>query len=237
MVDSVDDYVSAYKVGSGDITWIEIIKYMSSKNKPILIATGASDIGNVCDAMDAAININKDIVLMQCNTNYTINKENFKHINLNVLKTYSDMYPDIVLGLSDHTPGNTTVLGAVALGARVIEKHFTDDNSRIGPDHEFSMNPQNWIEMVEKTRELEYALGSGVKKVEDNESETVILQRRSIRLKKDLNAGSVISKEDVAVLRPCPNGAINPSNIHRVIDSKITRNVKKGECLFWSDIK
>ena len=77
------------------------------------------------------------VALLQCNTNYTASLENFKFIQLNVLRTYREMYPDIVLGLSDHTPGHATVLGAVALGARVIEKHFTDDTSRVGLAHFF----------------------------------------------------------------------------------------------------
>ena len=94
------------------------------------------------------------------------------------------MYPKIVIGLSDHTSGHATVVGAVALGARIIEKHFTDDNSRIGPDHGFAMNPKTWREMVEVVRELERALGNGIKKVEENEKNTVIIQRRSLRAKK-----------------------------------------------------
>ena len=91
---------------------------------------------------------------MQCNTNYTGSPDNFRHIQLNVLRTFASLYPDCVLGLSDHTPGHATTLGAVALGARVIEKHFTDDTAREGPDHPFSMDPFSWREMVERTREL-----------------------------------------------------------------------------------
>ena len=100
---------------------------------------------------------------MQCNTNYTTSLENFKYINLNVLKTFKKLYPDLILGLSDHTPGHSTVLGAVALGAKIIEKHFTDENEREGPDHKFSMNPHSWKEMVARTRELENALGGEIK--------------------------------------------------------------------------
>ena len=118
---------------------------------------------------------------MQCNTNYTASLENFRHIHLRVLETFRAMFPSAVLGLSDHTPGHATVLGAVALGGRVIEKHFTDDNSREGPDHPFSMTPASWREMVDRTRELEYALGSTKKFVAENERETVVVQRRCLR--------------------------------------------------------
>ena len=100
---------------------------------------------------------------MQCNTNYTASLENFRFIQLNVLKVYRQMFPDLVLGLSDHTPGLATTLGAVSLGARMIEKHFTDDTNRIGPDHKFSMDPKSWLDMVERTRELENALGCGIR--------------------------------------------------------------------------
>ena len=122
---------------------------------------------------------------MQCNTNYTGSLENFKYININVLKDYKKQFKDTILGLSDHTPGHETVLGAIALGAKSVEKHFTDDNNRVGPDHDFAMNPDTWKEMVLRARELELSLGNAVKKVEKNETETVIIQRRSIRLNKD----------------------------------------------------
>ncbi|NLI41721.1 MAG: N-acetylneuraminate synthase, partial [Caldisericales bacterium] len=131
-IDMLDPYVPAYKIGSGDITWIEACLRIASKGKPVLLATGASDIGDVQRAVDAILAVNPQLVLMQCNTNYTADPANFNHIHLNVLKTYHDMYPQLILGLSDHTQGMATVLGAVALGARVIEKHFTDDNSREG---------------------------------------------------------------------------------------------------------
>ena len=97
---------------------------------------------------------------MQCNTNYTADKKNFNYINLNVLKTYKKLFPNVILGLSDHTHGHETVLGSIALGARVIEKHFTDNNNKLGPDHKFSMNPRTWKEMIEASRNLENSMGS-----------------------------------------------------------------------------
>ena len=96
--------------------------------------------------MKLALSKTNKIVLMQCNTNYTGSSENFNYCNLNVLKSYKKMFPDTMLGLSDHTSGHATVLGSIALGARVIEKHFTDDNNQIGPDHGFAMNPTSWRE-------------------------------------------------------------------------------------------
>lgn len=236
LVDAVDNYVPAYKIGSGDITWLEIIKYIAAKKKPLLLATGASNQEEVSLAVQSALEFTRDVVLMQCNTNYTASLENFKYINLNVLKTYAQQYPHLILGLSDHTPGHATALGSVALGARVIEKHFTDNNLRSGPDHLFSMNPNAWREMVERTRELEYSLGSTNKKVEQNEKETVVLQRRAIRLSETIFKNSEITREMLEVLRPCPNNAIPPYHIEEIIGRKIKRDIQKGEHLCWEDL-
>lgn len=192
-IDMLDPYVPAYKVGSGEIDWIEAIERMSGLGKPILLATGASTICDVQRAVHAVLAINPQLVIMQCNTNYTADPDNFNHIHLRVLNTYKGMFPEVVLGLSDHTFGHTTVLGAITLGARVVEKHFTDDNARVGPDHKFAMNPCTWREMVEAARELENALGSGDKFVCGNELETVLIQRRCLRTARDIRPGEVFT--------------------------------------------
>ncbi len=174
---------------------------------------------------------------MQCNTNYTASSENFKYINLNVLKEYKARYPDVILGLSDHTLGHATVLGAVAFGARVIEKHFTDDMMREGPDHKFSMDFNSWKEMVDTTRELEVALGSKSKKIEDNEKETVVLQRRAIRAKNDLQVGVSITRDMIEVLRPCPKNALPPYRIDEILGKTLINHIVSGECVTWEDLK
>ena len=236
IVDEIDKFVPAYKIGSGDITWIKIIKYIASKNKPYIIATGASSIDEVNLAVNAGLKINPNLSLMQCNTNYTGSANNFKFINLNVLKTFSQMFPDLVLGLSDHTPGHSTVLGAISLGARIIEKHFTDDNSREGPDHSFAMNPYSWKEMISRSRELEDSLGSKIKRVEENEKDTVVLQRRSLRVKENMNVETVIDTEDLIELRPCPNDAIPPYQINDVLGKRLKIPKNKGDYLRWKDL-
>ena len=173
---------------------------------------------------------------MQCNTNYTGDLENFKFINLNVLKKFMKTFPNLILGLSDHTPGHSTVLGAIALGAKVIEKHFTDDNNRSGPDHLFSMNPISWREMIDRTRELELALGSETKKVEKNEIETHILQRRSLRCLKNLKKGELVNINDFFPLRPCPEDALDTSHLSKINGLKLLRDLNKDEYLKVSDI-
>lgn len=235
-VEGVDEFVSAYKIGSGDITWPQFIEYVAKKNKAIMLATGACCMSDVKRAVQSVLNYNKDIVLMQCNTNYTGSSDNFRFINLNVLKSYAVMYPGMLLGLSDHTSGHATVLGAVALGARVIEKHFTDDNNRIGPDHAFSMNPCSWKDMVSRTRELEAALGDGYKTVEGNEQDTVIVQQRAIRFKRDMCAGENITVADVECLRPAPAGAFKPYQMDIVVGKKLKVNKDAGSAVYSRDI-
>ncbi len=237
IVDKVDPYMAAYKIGSGDITWIEMVRYIAEKQKPYIMATGASTIDDVHRAVRAGLEINPRLCLMQCNTNYTASLENFKYIQLNVLRVYREMYPDLVLGLSDHTPGHATVLGAVALGARMIEKHFTDDTNRVGPDHAFSMDPNSWREMVGRTRELENALGVGIKQVEDNEQETVVLQRRAIRMGIHLKVGDILTRDHLTVLRPCPKDGLPPYRIDELIGKKLRRDMREGEHLRWIDLE
>lgn len=236
-VDWADRFVNAYKIGSGDITWLEIIKYIADKGKPVLLATGASDIQDVERAMEALLSKNIDVVLMQCNTNYTASADNYKYINLNVLKTYRDRYPEAILGLSDHTFGYSTVLGAFALGARVFEKHFTDDNSRSGPDHKFSMNPKSWRAMVDATNELYNALGDGVKRVEENEKDTVNIQRRAYYLKRGMKKGEVICKNSVFPLRPVYEGSVLPYEIDKIVGKTLKRDLPEDTCLRWEDIE
>jgi N-acetylneuraminate synthase len=235
-IDLLSDYMPAYKVGSGDVNWLEAIRRMASKGKPILIATGATDIGEVQDAVDAAREHTADVCLMQCNTNYTGRLDNFRYINLRVLETYQLMFPDVVLGLSDHTPGQSTVLGAIALGARVVEKHFTDDTSREGPDHGFSMDPTTWHDMVTSARQLELALGVGDKRVEDNEQDTVILQRRCLRAARDLEPGDVLDDTTVDVLRPATPGALQPNDLERVRGRVARRPLVRGQEITWTDV-
>lgn len=228
-------FVVAWKIGSGDITWHQALQVYARSPLPIFIATGASSEAEVKAGMKIFAG-KENICLMQCNTNYTGSRDNFKHIELNVLRRYKELFPGCVLGLSDHTLGHTTVLGAVALGARVIEKHFTDDVSRDGADHGFSMTSQTWSEMVERTRDLEAALGTGKKQVMPNELSTVVLQRRSLHASRYLEKGMRISEDDCIALRPCPVGSFKPFELDEILGSKLKRSIAQGECITINDI-
>jgi N-acetylneuraminate synthase len=235
-IDFLDPFVEMYKAGSGEIDWIEALERMASKGKPFFIATGASTIGEVQQAVHAILKINKQLVLMQCNTNYTASPDNYDHLHLNVLKTYAAMFPDVILGLSDHTHALAPILGAVTLGARVIERHFTDSNDREGPDHKFAMNPENWAKMVEETRLLERSLGSPDKFIAGNEVQTAIVQRRCLRAARDIQAGETFTRDMIDVLRPATPGAIKPDEIPNVIGTKALHEIPFGKELRWTDL-
>lgn len=231
MIDHLDQYVPAYKIGSGDSAWHEMIKKVASKNKPVFLATGASTMLEIKNSLRVLEEFNQNICLMQCNTNYTGNINNFKFLNLNVIKEFKKDFPNVLYGLSDHTPGSVSVLGAVALGIHAVEKHFTDDNDRDGPDHPFSMNPESWREMVDSTRLLEQAMGDGNKKIEENEKETVVLQRRAIRLIRNIKKGELVIRKDIEFQRPCPLDAISPNDFKIIDGKKINKDLTNGDYL------
>jgi N-acetylneuraminate synthase len=227
----------ALKLGSGDIDWLELIGSVAAVGKPVLLATGAADMGDVTRAVETVLAVNRDLVLMQCNTNYTGDVENFRFVNLRVLGTFAERWPGLVLGLSDHTPGHAAVLGAVTLGARVIEKHFTDDNTRVGPDHAFAMAPDSWSEMVARARELEQALGDGVKRVEENEHETAVLQRRCVRMARDKSAGAALTADDLECLRPAEPGSLRPDRLDDLLGALLARDMSHGEAIRLQDLQ
>ena len=144
------------------------------------------------------------------------------------------MFPGIPLGLSEHTPGTSVVKGAVALGGCAIEKHFTDDVNREGPDHAFSLDPNTWKAMVDATRELEYGLGSdGIKEVEENEQKTVVVQRRSLIAARDLSLGEMLTEDDIKVLRPAPLDGIFPYEMDKVLGQTLKADLEEGDHIKW----
>ncbi len=231
LAESIEPHVNFFKIGSGDITYTALIEFIAKFGKPILLGTGASSIIDVDRAISIIEAHNVESVVMQCNTNYTGLGDNNKHLNLNVFNTYKKHFPNSVLGLSDHMTEDNIVLASIAMGARVVERHFTDDTNRNGPDHPFSMDPSSWKEMILKARELELMIGNGVKKIEKNEIETAIVQRRGLCLTKNLDKGSVITEENIEALRPCPEGAFEPHQIQELVGKKLKTNLSQGTVL------
>ncbi len=231
-VDLVDELgIEFYKIGSGDITWLEMIEYIAKKGKPIMLATGASTLAEVDEAVRVIEKAgNKDLVLMQCITNYP---SQFESANINVLNTYRNAFGTI-LGYSDHTPDDVVPLGAVALGAKVIEKHITENRSNKGPDHPHSMTFEEFGKMIERTRNLEKAMGTGRKEVVAEESETVVVQRRGLTAAADLKKGEMLKKVDVVVLRPALG--IYPKYKAVVVGKRLVKDLQEGDPIRWEDI-
>lgn len=244
LVDMIDQYVPAWKIGSGDVTWHELIRHVTSKGKPVVLATGAS----TADEVDMAVGAYQDgiggawaewpgeLILLQCNTNYTADPSNIRYLNLEVLRGWLDRYGYTpYVGLSDHTVGHTAVVGAVALGACVIEKHFTDNSSRQGPDHKFAMMPEEWQEMVEAACDIWTARGDGNKWVEDNEKEARVVQRRALRYRIGIQAGLEVRESDLIAVRPCPEGGLEPWRKSEVVGRRLARNVEFDELVRRED--
>lgn len=195
----VDLDVPFIKIGSGDITWLEMLDYIARKGKPVMLATGDATMSEIDEAVRTIeVTGNKDLVLMQCITNYPSKIES---ANVNVLKTYQSAF-DVLTGYSDHAPGHVVALASVVIGGRVIEKHFTLNKTDKGPDHPHSMEPQEFRFMVDSIREVERAMGSTRKEVVAEEGETVYVQRRCLYAKQDLKKGHIMTSEDIDILRP-----------------------------------
>jgi len=222
-----------YKIGSGDISWLEMLKYIAKKNRPILIGTGASTLAEVDEAVKVIREEGNDqIILLQCVTNYP---SKFENANIEVVRSYQKAFNTLV-GYSDHTPGHVVPLGAVTLGCCIIEKHFTDDRTREGPDHPHAMNPKEFKEMVDNIRLLEKALGSPVKDIYPEERETVILQRRCLRVNKYMKKGDQIKEEDINILRPAPKDSIYPKYKEFIIGKILKEDITKGNHIKWKNV-
>lgn len=229
-VEHLNAYVPAYKIGSGDINYPAMLHAIASKGKPVLLGTGASTITEVDYAVERLQDFGVPVCLLQCNTNYTNSLDNYKNIALRVLHQYRLAYSGVILGLSDHTQMLAPVIGAVTLGARVIERHFTDDTSRPGPDHAFAMDGPAFRRMVDEVRCLEQALQARPwKEVMPNERETVILQRRALRAARDLAPGVTLRGDDIVALRPAPEGCYTPMDLSRLIGRRMREHIGAGE--------
>lgn len=231
-VDLVDKLgIEFYKIGSGEITWLEEIDYIARKGKPVVLATGAATLSEVEEAVRTVeATGNKNLALLQCITNYP---SKISSANINVLKTYKNAF-DCIVGYSDHTPGDVVTLGAVALGAKVIEKHVTFDRNNKGPDHPHSLTFEEFEAMIRRTRELESAMGSSIKRVVEEESETYIVQRRGLYTKRSIKKSEVIKKSDIVELRP--QLGIFPKYKNVVARKRAARALKANFPIHWDDL-
>lgn len=219
--------VPAYKIASFEITDIPFIEYVASRGKPIIISTGIATLSDIEEALAACKRMgNNQVALLKCTSAYPSPMED---INLKVIPNMKDTFNTIV-GLSDHTLGHTVALGAVALGAKIVEKHFTLNREDGGPDAKFSMEPDEFKEMVEKIRDLEKALGQVTYELTEKQKKSRE-HSRSLFVVKDVKQGEVFTSENVKSIRP--GFGLATKYIGEIVGKRARCDIKKGTPMRW----
>lgn len=216
------------KIPSGEITNLPYLRKIAQFNKNIILSTGMSDLGEIEDALDVLINNGTDkerITILHCNTEYPTP---FEDVNLKAMLTIKNAF-NVKVGYSDHTKGIEVPIAAVALGAEVIEKHFTLDRNMEGPDHKASLEPKELKEMVMAIRNIEKALGNGIKKPSESELKNKPITRKSIVAKKDIKKGEIFTEENLTVKRP--GNGISPMRWDEIIGKEAKRDFDIDELI------
>ena len=224
--------VSALKISSADITNHPLLSHIAAKNLPLILSTGMSTLGEVEEAVEVIVNSgNEQIILLHCNFNYPAKIED---VNLRAMITLKQAF-GFPVGYSDHTMGIEVSLSAVALGAVVIEKHFTLDRNLPGPDHRASLEPAELKDMVVKIRNIERALGSAVKHPFGEEIQNREICRRSIVATVDIPQGTVITSDMLTAKRP--GTGIPPKYATALVGRKVVRAIKKDDLITWDKVR
>ena len=221
--------IPIYKIASSDVTFDDLLISIAKTHKSVFLSTGKSLLSEI----DHAVHCLKkhgssNITLLHCVASYPALTEN---MNLLIINTLKERYPDISIGISDHSDNNIASLGAVALGATVVEKHFTLNKNDIGPDHWFSTDIKMMKQLVKDIRELEKAMGSGNKTILDCEKEGRKYDTRSIVLANDLMNNIPITKKDLKIVRP--GWGIHPYDISKVLGRCLSKPLQKNTILTW----
>lgn len=227
--------VPAYKVASGDLTHHPLLQYVAEQGRPVILSTGMATVSEIREAVDVVeATGNEAVVLLHCTTDYPTPVE---HVNLRMMETLAGEF-DYPVGLSDHTLGTTVPTAAAALGAAVLEKHFTFDRSlEKSPDHRLSATTEEMTEIVERTREVHAALGRAEKGPVAVEREGLTKARRSLVTGRAFEAGEGIGAEDLAVKRP--GRGIEPKHLWDADDEgwRAARDLDADQVLTWEDIE
>lgn len=223
--------VPAYKIASFEINDIPFIEYIASKGKPIIMSTGIARIGDIQDAIDACKRMgNENIALLKCTSSYPAPIE---EINLKTIPNMKETF-DCVVGLSDHTMGNVVSVGGVAIGAQIIEKHMTLRRSDGGADSEFSMEPEEFKEMVDNIRIVEKALGKVTYDLTEKQKNSRE-HSRSLFIVKDVKEGEIFTEENVKSIRP--GFGLETKYVKDIIGKSARKDILKGTPMGWDLIK
>lgn len=233
-MDKINPYNDIWKVGSGDINHAELLIKAASYGKPVVIGTGASTIEEVIQAVNIVERINKNIVIMQCNTNYELTDDKLNYSCINVLKSYKTYFPKYDVGLSDHTISYFPAMLATSLGCGWIEKHFKGSIQTDSPDADFSLDIPNWKYLITQIGEAEKILGNTYKQVMPNEIDNRIIQRRCLYATKNLKAGSIIKLSDVIAMRPALPNCITP--MVDLVGFKVKKDIEKDNPFTFENI-
>ena len=220
-----------FKMASGDLTNIPLLKYVASFQKPMIISTGGGSLADVERAYDAVMPINPHICLMQCTASYPAA---FEELNLQVITTYRERFPDVVVGLSAHDNGIAMALIGYVLGARVVEKHFTLNRSMKGTDHAFSLEHPGMQRLVRDLKRARLAMGDGIKHPFPSEQAPLYKMSKKLVAIRDLPAGHVLTREDLAI--KSPNDGVPPYEIDKVIGRRIQRPLTEDENIRLEDL-
>lgn len=217
---------------SGEIDNVPLLRRAAKTKLPIILSTGMATLGDIELALETLNNCGcNDIVILQCVSTYPAKPSD---LNLRAIETIEKAFQRPT-GLSDHSLGIAAPLAARALGMCTLEKHFTFDRNAVGPDHKASLEPRELRQMIGMLRDIENALGDGVKVVQDSEKETRTIARRSLHASRDIAAGETITEDALVSLRP--GSGISPSHIDDVIDRKATFAIKRGQLLEWQAVR
>jgi N,N'-diacetyllegionaminate synthase len=220
--------LSLIKIGSTEITNLNFLIEIGRKNQSCILSTGLSTLNEVEEAYSVLKNTSKrDIYVLQCTSDYPAKDD---EINLRAMLTIKDKL-GCGVGLSDHSIGSEAAVAAVALGAKIIEKHITRDKNQEGPDHKASMNPEEFAQYVQSIRKTEKILGDGIKKPTDSELKNVSGIRRGVVASKKLKKNTVIKKEHLDFKRPFVG--INPKSSQEMIGRKLKVNLDKDQPIIW----
>ncbi|MEI7605798.1 MAG: N-acetylneuraminate synthase family protein [Rhodospirillaceae bacterium] len=224
--------VGAHKIGSDDAANLPFLRHVARTGKPVLLSTGMCTLEEVREAVDAILGEgNERLILLHAVTSYPTHHEN---VNLAAIQTLKAAFPALEIGYSDHTLSPVACLCAVAMGARVIERHFTYDKEADGPDHRLSADPAEMAWLVSAVRTFEVMRGSGVKRPADSERVTRRNNRKSVVAARPLTAGEAIGPEDIAVKRP--GYGIAPRYFEQLVGRRVRRDLEADAVLAWSDL-
>lgn len=224
--------VGAYKIGSDDAWNLPFLRYVARRGKPIILSTGMCTLEEVRESVDAILREREvRLILLHAVTSYPTHPEN---VNLAAMQTLMREFPRLEVGYSDHTLDNTACLCAVAMGARVIEKHFTWDKRAAGPDHRLSADPAEMAALVAAVRRFELMRGDGVKQPAASEAGTRRNNRKSVVLVRPVRAGERLAREHLAVKRP--GSGIAPKHLDELVGRAARRDLEADDVLTWEDL-